>query len=65
VKDFKAIRRSEVYQGDGTLPDVADRAFAAGYRYFTLMGKVFELEAGRIKGSSLGLHSIKAVEIAE
>ncbi|HMK73619.1 MAG TPA: hypothetical protein VK454_09780 [Myxococcaceae bacterium] len=65
MKATKTVRRSEVYQGDGTLPDVADRAFAAGYRYFTLMGKVFELEAGRIKGSSLGLHSIKAVEIAE
>ena len=61
----KTIRKSEVYQGDGSLPEVADRATVAGFRYFFLKGKLFELEAGRAEGSSLGLHSIKASELTE
>jgi len=65
MKSTKTIRKSEVYQGTGLLPEVADRATAGGFRYFTLNGKVFEIEAGRIEGSSLGLHSLKGAALIE
>jgi len=65
MKTTKTIRKSEVYEGIGPLPQVADRATAEGFRYFTLNGKVFELEAGRVEGSSLGLHSLKGAALTE
>lgn len=65
VKSTKIIRKSEVYEGTGQLPEVADRATSEGFRYFTLNGKIFEIEAGRIEGSSLGLHSLKGAALAE
>lgn len=65
MKSTKTIRKSEIYQGAGPLPEVADRATAKGFRYFTLNGKVFELEAGRIEGSSLGLHALKGAALTE
>lgn len=65
VKPNKSLRRSEIYEGIGSLPDVADQATAAGFRYFSLNGNIFELETGRIEGSSLGLHSLKRVNLSE
>jgi hypothetical protein len=65
MKNTRTIRKSEVYQGGGPLPQVADRAAAEGFRYFILNGKVFELEAGRIEGSSLGLHSLKGAALTD
>ncbi len=65
MKATKSLRKSDVYEGAGLLPEVADRATAAGFRYFSLNGRVFELEAGRSEGSSLGLHSIKRVDFTE
>jgi hypothetical protein len=65
VKPTKSLRKSEIYEGVGSLSDVADRATAAGFRYFSLNGNIFELEIGRIEGSSLGLHSLKRVNLSE
>lgn len=65
MKSTRLLKRSDVFQGGGTLPEVADRATAAGFRYFILNGKVFEVETGRVEGSSLGVHSIKGVELTD
>lgn len=61
----QVLSRTDVFQENGILPELADRAAAAGFRYFLLRGKVFELEAGRSMGSSLGIHSLKGVEVGE
>lgn len=65
VKSTKSLKKSDVFQGFGTLPEVADRATEAGFRYFALNGKVFEVETGRIEGSSLGVHSIKGASLTD
>lgn len=65
MKPTKSLRRSDIYEGAGLLSAVADQATAAGFRYFSLNGKIFELEAGRIEGSSLGLRSLKRVDLTE
>ena len=65
MRSTRTIRKSEVYQGIGPLPQVADRATAEGFRFFAFNGKLFELEAGRLSGSSLGLHSLKGAALAE
>ncbi len=65
MKSTKSIRKTEIYEGVGPLPQVADRASAEGFRYFSLNGKLFELEAGRVEGSSLGLHSLKGAALTD
>ncbi|MBI5549600.1 MAG: hypothetical protein HY901_37415 [Deltaproteobacteria bacterium] len=65
MKTTRLLKKSDVFQEAGALPEVADRATAAGYRYFTLNGKVFEVEAGRAAGSSLGFHSLKGAQLTE
>lgn len=65
MKASKLLKRSDVFEASGTLPQVADRATAAGFRYFLVNGKVFELDSGRAEGSSLGMRSLKGAELVD
>ena len=65
MKATRLLKKTDIFQGGGTLPEVADRATAAGFRYFILNGKVFEVETERVRGSSLGVHSIRGAELTD
>lgn len=53
------LSKSEAFSGEGLLAEIADRATAEGYHFLTVRGKVFRIEEGRSKGSSLGLSRVR------